>query len=101
MTPEVVEAFGRWVVAPLALSLAFCGLLAYLHRREQAPLRERRTLARPAPPPATYVGGGGQTPPFRPPKRKRTSSRKTKATPTVLQPFNTLRTLRKEIGRPI
>lgn len=76
MTPEVVEAFGRWVVTPLALSLAFCGLLAYMHRREQAPLRERRTLVRPAPPPATYVGGG-QTPPFRPPKRKRTSSRKT------------------------
>lgn len=77
MTPEVVEAFGRWVVTPLALSLAFCGLLAYMHRREQSPLRERRTLARPAPPPATYVVGGGQTPPFRPPKRKRTSSRKT------------------------
>lgn len=57
MTPEVVEAFGRWVVTPLALSLAFCGLLAYMHRREQAPPRERRTLARPAPPPATYVVG--------------------------------------------
>lgn len=77
MTPEVVEAFGRWVVIPLAMSLAFCGLLAYMHRREQQPPHERRTLTRPAPPPTNYVVGGGQTPPFRPPKGKRTSSRKT------------------------
>lgn len=77
MTPEVVKAFGRWVVIPLAMSLAFCGLLAYMHRREQQPPHEGRTLARPAPPPTNYVVGGGQTPPFRPPKGKRTSSRKT------------------------
>lgn len=77
MTTELIEAIGLWVVIPLALTLAFCGLLAYTHFSEQRDSRERRTPARPALPPATYVVGGGQTPPFRPPKRKRTSSRKT------------------------